>query len=403
MAEKIRILQLSPQFPLPADDGGKIGIFSILKEFHNQGCEVTFFTFNDGSVDKEKIDEISRYCRLILFKHSIRNTPARILKSVASSRPLFMSKNINSLIKKELARIACENDFDVIHADHSSMTEHALLVKSLTKKPVGLRLHNIEWTIWQRYADILGPLNPKRAYIKRQAELIRRDECRLYGQMDVCFAITATDRQRALGMAPGANVLVASAGVDVDLWKPGAGSPRNPAEMIIATNYNWVHNVDGLRWFIKSALPLIRDEIPEARLTVIGKNMPAWIDEFRGNGVNPVGYVPDVKPYFEKAAIYISPLFVGGGIRIKILEAMAMGLPVVATPVAAEGIEAGQGDGLFVARNEKEFARAIINLSNSAIDSQYLGSKARSLIEEKYTWKANVAIMVNEYRKLINL
>jgi len=403
MEKKIRILQLSPRFVYPPDDGGKIGIFNILSEFSKQNCEVTFFAFDDGNVTSEDIRAIEKICELILFKHSTLNTPQRILTSLVHQTPLYLNKHLNNKIKEYISKILKSRTFDIIHADHSSMLPLALWLKDKFNIPVGVRLHNIEWMIWKRYADAFPKGSPKRFYLARQAKLLRAAESKMYQQADFCFAITEYDMQRALSMAPTAKIVVASAGVNPEEWSITEGAAKNPNELIIATSYNWIHNVNAIRWFLEETFPLIRKEIPDAELTLIGKNPPGWLENFKNKNVNIVGYVPKVQPYLNRASVYIAPLFVGGGIRIKILEAMAMNLPVVATTVSSEGIKAGAGNGLLIADDKEKFAEICIELLNNPEKTIALGLKARNFVVQEYSWEKNVKIMIDSYKTILKI
>ncbi|MFC2130344.1 glycosyltransferase family 4 protein [Bacteroidota bacterium] len=399
--EKLSILQLVPRFPFPLDDGGKIGIANIYREFAEQGAEITLFSLGDEKISDEALNEAKKYGDVILFNHNTDNTFRRILKSILFNNSIYLNKHISAGIKKRLKEVLNIKKIDVVHADHSCMAPLALFIKSIQNIPVGLRLHNIEWLIWKRYADSLSPLSPKRLYINQQANLLKNAESEIYNNMDVCFAITEPDRQRALELSPNANVVVASAGVNPEEWQPDDSVSRNPHELILATTYHWRHNVNALKWFIKDVLPLIKKEIPGIKLTLIGKETPDWLNQYPDTGLNVVGYVDKVQPYYNKAAINIAPLFVGGGIRIKILEAMAMELPVVASAVAAEGINAKPGNGLFFADTKEIFAKSIIELCNNPAKARKTGQAAREYVLKEYSWKQNVGIMLREYKKLI--
>ncbi len=267
--------------------------------------------------------------------------------------------------------------------------------------PLGLRLHNIEWKIWQKYAATLPAYNPKKWYVARQAELLRKTEKQIYTDADICFSITDEDRAIAMGLSPAANIITASAGVNPEEWLPLPEIERNPHELILATTFEWRHNIDAVKWLITEVLPIIRKKVPDTTLTLIGKNSPAWLEGYRESGVNAVGYVDKVQPYLNRAAIYVAPLFVGSGIRIKILEAMAMELPVVATPVSAEGITAAESNGLFIGDNAVGYAQIIIDLLGDTDRVRKIGIEARKFIVENYAWRKNVGIMLGRYRKLV--
>ena len=400
---KLRILQLAPRFPLPADDGGKIGIANILKEFSNQDAEVTFFSFFDNNrnkIEESVIAEGKEYADIRLFKHNTTNTPFRIFKSIVNNHSVYIEKHINNKIKHYISELIKEKEFDIVHADHSCMGKLALYVKNKISIPAGLRLHNIEWTIWKKYADNIKGFSPKKMYVEQQAYYLRNEEKKMYSEMDICFPITEIDKIRAMELAPEGRYAVASAGVNSDEWKPAPNTERIPNMLILATTYQWRHNVDAVKWFITEVMTELKKVIPDIKLTLTGKDQPKWLSNYSNLGVNPVGYVNQVQPYLNQASIYIAPLFVGSGIRIKILEAMAMELPVITTHIAAEGIQAKSENGIIISENKEDFVNNIILLLKNQEYARELGKNARNYVINEFSWKKNVGIMLNEYKKL---
>lgn len=403
----MKILQLSPQFPFPTDDGGRIAIANLTKEFYSAGHEVTLFCLGNTLPNKLDMEEASKYAQIILCNHSTKNSLVRLAMSALFPISIYMQKHISSLVLKDLTTLMKREHFDVIHADHSCMAIAALFAKQLVKKslqniPIGLRLHNVEWIIWKRYADELSPNTPKHWFVKRQAKLLRKAEMKYYPQMDVCFAVSEKDEEESIKLAPDSHIVIAPHGITPDDWNLDTSIVRNQNEIIIATTYKWIHNVEGVQWFVENVLPLVRAEVPEARLTLIGKEPPNYFKEWQLLGVDVLGYVENVVPFLNRAGVYIAPLFVGSGVRIKILEAMAIGLPVVATPIAREGIIASETEGLFTAVNAQQFAMKVIELLQNPTEAQTYGMKARAYILENYTWQTSAATMLEEYQRLID-
>ncbi len=397
--KKLRILQLAPRVPFPEDDGGKIGIANLTKVFKKRGADVTLFYYYHKPEDIEKGKLGSRYAHIIPYRHSTENSVQRLLKAFLMNHSVYINKHISDDVKRYFDIYLKDNEFDIIHIDHSAMGELGLYVKSLINKPIALRMHNVEWTIWQRYADSLSKLDPRHYYIQRQSDLLKKYEAELFNKMDVNFAITNVDREIALKMSPNARFIIAGGGVNTDEFKPDNTLIRNKFTLIHATNYQWRHNIAAIKWFIDEVLTELIKKYNNINLKLLGKYAPNWLLNYNSN-INVTGYVPEVQSHLNTAGIYIAPLFVGGGIRIKILEAMAMGLPVVASPVSAEGISATENDGLFIAENKAEFAEKIIYLiSNDQIRIE-AGKSARQYILDNYTWDKNAGIMYDQYLNL---
>jgi glycosyltransferase involved in cell wall biosynthesis len=398
----MKILQLAPRFPFPHDDGGKISIANITREFAEAGHEVTLFAFEKEMPNKETLALAEKFAKVHIQLHSTENTIPRIMRSIINSKSLYIEKHSYKKVQKEFYESFNNQKFDIIHADHTCMAPLALLAKSFMHSPVGLRLHNVEWLIWQRYNDSLNAFSGKRFFIEHQAYYLKQAERLLIKNCDASFAITKTDKERALELAPEANVLVATAGVNADEWQPDETITRNSNELILATTYHWVHNVNAVQWFCEKVLPIVRKHVPDIKLKLIGKNPPEFLNYYKDQGVEVLGYVDRVQPYLNQASIYIAPLFVGSGIRIKILEAMAMELPVVASPVAAEGIFGKDENGLLVRESNVEFAKAIIDLCRNHERRVELGKNARKFILSEFSWKKNIKIMLDEYSRLLS-
>lgn len=394
----MKILQLIPQFVFPHTDGGKIGIANIFKQF-SKNANVTLFSLSNKKIEDKYLDEAAKYGKTYIQFANTKNNFSNLFKSIFTKEPLYLFKHQSKAIRKKLTKIIEKNEFDIIHADHTAMASLALYLKETYGIPCGLRLHNIEYKIWERYADVLKPGSLKHKFVSRQSRLLKHREAELIEKMDVCFAITDVDKRRALSLAPNANVKVASAGIDPEKWFTGKLSQRNANRVIIASTWQWVHNIDGLNWFTEEVLPLIKSQINDVQLHVLGNDPPKSI--FNNFNIEPRGFVDNILQEFHRSNVYVAPLFVGSGIRIKILEAMAAGLPVVATSVSAEGITAGNKDGLFVSDDAKTQASIIVSLMKNKSQAYELGLKANEYINKYYTWEQNVQVMVDQYQKII--
>lgn len=398
----MRILQLAPQFPFPSDDGGKIGISNIYYQFLKQGYEVEMICTSRFPIDNEQINKYKKEGNINIVLLDSRNTKLRVLKYFLMNKSMYIEKQYRSNLMQVIESLVDMSTIDIIHADHSNMAKLAIQLSKKYDKPIGLRLHNIEYLIWERFYRGLSKFSPKKLFIGQQFHLLKKLELKFISDSDVAFAITKQDQSLIKKLLPNSNIEVASAGVDVDLWRPDFNCSRVPNSLVIATNFNWFHNVNAVRWFLDRVLPKLREIYPNFQLKIIGKNPPSDFNKYISVGAKNIGYVDDVKPYFNQSKVYIAPLFVGGGIRIKILEAMAMGLPVIATDISAEGIEANNEQGLIRANSEEEYFNQIKILFDNEDLRIELGKKARDFILANHTWKSNVAIIINSYSKLVS-
>ncbi len=397
----MNILHLMPQFPIPYNEGGKIVLFNTFRELAEQGNNVTMVCFSNAQIDKNYLLEANKYGEVIVINHSMKNNKFRIAKSVFTPKSIFFDKHYNKKIEKEVFKIVEKGNYDIVQCEHSPMGQLGLAIRNKYGIPFSIRLHNIEFEIWQRYAEYLPIKSVKKIYIADQARLIKQEETEIYDKADICITISKDDKQKAEILNPNGNYITSLPGVDLNYWNLETIVKKNPYEMIIATTYNWVHNADGLKWFLDEVLPIIRQSLPHSYISIIGKNPPEWLNKYKDKGVNLLGYLSDIRPNMNTSSLYISPLFVGSGIRIKILEAMAMGLPIVSTKVSAEGNFASEDEGLQVSDEPKEFAQLCINRLNFAAKAKSDGEAGRKYIENNFNWKKNIKIIIDKYKEIL--
>jgi glycosyltransferase involved in cell wall biosynthesis len=362
---------------------------NTLEQFAALGHTVHLVSIVQEEPEAILLQEAERFGKVSSLKLDTRNTLLRGIKSLFQSESTYISKHKNAVILKKIKHIAVDFEPDLVWAEHSNMAWYAIEI-SRTLKSLGkrchsaLRMHNMEYVIWQRYAESLG-FGPMKWFISVQAARLRKDEKLLLDQIDFAFPITRIDLERAKNLSSNPKYKVKTSGVDkVFINYKCEERKRTSPSLVIATSYKWVHNINGLKWFIDNVMPLVSNRLPEVRLYLVGKDVPSELakNEF----VNEVGFVEDVKSELCKYDVYIAPLLVGGGIRIKILEAMALGLPVIATPVSAEGISAGENEGLYISDIPKEQAETIIRLFQSTELRIQAGMKARHYISENHDW-----------------
>lgn len=395
----MNILQLSPQYPFTESDGGKKSIAMFFKGFTRLGHTVSLVYLGDSPTNhKYSLPENGEIFRI---HHSTKNTLKRKLEAIFSSESIYIKKHNSSLVQKNLLEFVKNRNFDIVHADHTAMAELALFIGKHLNIPVVLRLHNVEWKIWERYANRCSHFSPIYYYIKRQANLLKQKETELCKQCDYCLTITDKDKEAVYAMSPDIHVETIPFGVNIPQTNIKGNSGKEQYSMLLATTWAWIHNVDGALWFINNVLPIVRKSLPDAKLYLLGKHLPETFEKFRDSGVVPVGYVDDIEEYYNRCMIFVSPLFVGSGIRIKILEAMGYGLPVVATEVGAEGIEAEQSDGLFVSDSAKEQANLIIELLRKGKEIFTIGTKAQKLINKKYDENILLLKTIDIYERII--
>jgi glycosyltransferase involved in cell wall biosynthesis len=248
--------------------------------------------------------------------------------------------------------------------------------------------HNVEAAIWKRHAAVRT--NPvARAYFTEQWRRMKRfegKECRRFDRVVAVSRADATELEREYGVSGVADV---PTGVDTAFFRPAANASRRPHEVVFTGSMDWMPNSDGIAWFANDVLPRIQRVLPDVTLTVVGRNPPPAIQALAAldSRLRVTGTVPDVRPYMDEASVFVVPLRVGGGTRLKIFEAMAMECPLVATTIGAEGLPVEHSHHLLIADGADAFANAVVELLQDPARARDMGLTAAEWVRKNYGWE----------------
>jgi len=248
-----------------------------------------------------------------------------------------------------------------------------------------LDAHNVEAQIAERYAQ-LEPHRLKRRVLRWNWRKMLSFEMRTVAEMDLVLAVSDTDRGTFSSHRVGDRVQVLENGVDLDYFAPRDG--EKAGQGVFVGSMDWLPNTEGIRHCIAEVLPLIRRVRPDFELSVVGRNPPSELAALAAcdPGLEVTGTVDDVRPYIARAEVYLVPLGFGGGTRLKILEAFAMGKAVVSTTLGCEGIACRHGEHLLIADSPEDFAAAVLRLLAHPELRLQLAANAMGLVQEKYSW-----------------
>jgi glycosyltransferase involved in cell wall biosynthesis len=244
----------------------------------------------------------------------------------------------------------------------------------------------------------------KRWYLARQAAKLRDWEGRYLRTLDAHVAVSAADRQLFLELEPRARVEVVVNGVDVDYFRPGPTPAGSGPGLVFAGGMSWYPNADAMRWFFDEIWPRIREGRPEVTMTVIGSHPSAEAQAVAVRDpehVRVTGLVPDIRPYVDEAALYVCPFRVGGGTRLKILDAWSMEKALLSTTVGCEGLDAVPGRDLVIADDAEAFARAALELLDDPERRRTLGQAGRQRAVEEFAWPRVAEGMLRLYEELV--
>jgi glycosyltransferase involved in cell wall biosynthesis len=381
----MRVLLLTQVLPYPPDSGPKVKTWNTIK-YLAQRHDVTLASFVRGDQSAD-VAHLRRYCQAVhavpMERGVVRDGRAMI-RSLFTSRPWMMVRDDRSEMRRLVDRLAAETAFDVVHADQLNMAQYALRVRGTFKV---LDAHNALWLLYRRLAGTMSP-GLKKWLLERDWRLLKRYEGELVRGFDAVLAVTEEDK-RALLEAAGVEreITVIPIAVDTDEVRVVARQSKTNHILHIGTMY-WPPNIDGVWWFLREVYPLIRRQRPDIVFDVVGSRPPQSLRALSGDGtgINVTGYVEDPTPYLEQAALMVVPLRAGGGMRVKILNALAQGIPVVSTTLGCEGIAVTPGDHILVADEPTEFAAACLRLLNDPNLGARLVCSGRRLVEDTYNY-----------------
>jgi polysaccharide biosynthesis protein PslH len=385
----VRILWVKSGGLVPLDHGGKIRSFHLARILA-QNHDVSLFTFYLPIPDDPhaELREIFSDVVCVPIKVPVQNSATEYLayaKNLLSTRPYSVAKYCQPHVVEELRKHLQKKSYDVIICDFL-LTAGAIPWD--LPGPRVLFTHNVEAQIWERQFQVAR--NPVwKAACYREFRTMSRMERFYLQKSEHVLAVSDADRDSFSSFLDPSRISVIPTGVDVDYFRPTPElEERNT--LVFTGSMDWMPNNDGMAYFIDKVLPIVRRQIPETVLWVVGRRPSAQLEKIaeRDPNVKVTGRVDDIRPYMAKSSVYVVPLLVGGGTRLKIFEAMAMGKAIVSTTIGAEGLPVESGRNIVLADEAEAFARQIINLLRDSERRQELGRAARQLVEKRYSWNS---------------
>jgi polysaccharide biosynthesis protein PslH len=388
----MKILWVKAGGLVPPDLGGRIRSYQILKELARRH-QITLFTFYAAQVDDPHPALKQSFERVECLPLRIP-APRSLAEALCYGRNLFslipytMSKFCRAGVRKRLAQLLEEESYDVIICDFLFA---AGVIPWQNPCPKVLFTHNVEAVIWKRQYEVAR--NPLWKLISwREYRAVERSERWYLSRADQVVAVSEVDRIYFARFIDPARITVIPTGVDAQYFQP-ALIPEQPGLLVFTGAMDWMPNEDGVLYFVNEVLPRIRAEFPTVTLRLVGRSPSARIRALAesSNGVQVTGRVEDIRPFVHDAEVYVVPLRIGGGTRLKIFEAMAMGKAVVSTPVGAEGLPVHHGQDILLADGAQELASHVLTLLRNATMRRSLGQAARRLVAENYGWECAAA------------
>lgn len=405
-SQRGRLLFLTPQLPFPPEQGAAIRNYNLIAQVAQRHVvDLLSFAPHRGA----SLGPLARLCEVVRTVPSPSWSPRERLRSLLTSRLPDMAHRLRSeVFAAALGELLSTRRYDLVQIEGIEMAPYLRVIREHPSSPrVVYDAHNAEHLLQRRAfeTDLRRPRRwPTAAYSLIQWQRLARFERQVCRQADAVVAVSEADALALKALDASLAPTVIPNGVDVERYHPGLGDTlplRHPA-IVFTGKMDFRPNVDAILWFHQQVWPRIREQAPEATLYVVGKSPHRSLEPLRLDGqVVVTGYVEEILPYFGGADVYIVPLRIGGGTRLKVLEAMAAGLPLVSTRLGAEGIPLVHGEHARLADAPEEFAQAVLSLLRDRPRAAALGRSARAFVTARYAWPSLAPPLLALYARLM--
>lgn len=377
----MRVLQLCPKVPWPPEDGGRVASRVLALSLARAGAEVRLLALNPAKhrADAGSLPEEARAVRLETVEHDTSLSVVGFLGSLVRGTSYNVERFRSAAFELRLASVLAEEPPDVVLLESLYLLPCLPSLRRATRAPVVLRSFNVEHEIWDRL--VAGEPNPvRRLLLAHLARRLRAFEIAHRNEPDAVVPITAADAATYRRLGTTVPIHVVPVGLETARVPDRSGEGERSTFVFLGA-LDWRPNLEGVRWFLERVWPGVRRAVPGARLLVGGSNPPAGVERsLSGEGVTVVGRVPDAQTFFASGAAMVVPLLSGGGMRVKILEAMSVGVPIVSTRLGATGIEARDGVEIRLADRPDAMAAACVELLSDPGRAVELGRAGRRCV-----------------------
>jgi len=395
----MNILIVSQELPYPPHgSGAKLKLYNLIKRL-STGNSVYLAYFADSKDIPVDTGNLEKYCKgLYLFIKRAPTTPGlnKLAGKLFNKYPDEAASYFSVEAVTKIQEIIEEVKIDIVHFDLIYMAQYG---KHINKVPRIIVPNDVNWLLWQSVANYeMNPFKKLQYYVHYLRT--KKYEIDNYHAFDGCVVVSGEDRKALQSYIPDLPISVISNGVDYDYFRPSIRS-TDTRNLIFTGVMSYKPNIDAVVYFFREIFPLIKARVEGVKLYIVGKDPVKEVLALESHDTIVTGYVDDIRGYAEKASIYICPLRMGAGIKNKILEAMAMGMPIVATPKSLAGMDVVVGNDLLSADGPEEFADATVRLLNDRKLREYLSKNARKTIEIKYNWDLTVFGYEALYRDIV--
>ncbi len=390
----MKVLWISQNVPFPPKTGVLLRNYNLIRLASRFATvdlvAIAKKTVLPSSYAEAAIPELQRLCSTVQVVRlptevSRLRFQAVVLKSLFTKTPFTVNWASAPVLRDVIGRALTDSSYDLVYFDSISLAAYRHVAAGTGRV---LNHHNIESQLFER--RIAYERNPlKRFYLRLEASKLRRYEAATVGDFDMNLVVSGLDASRLGDIHPGVRAAVIANGVDVDYFRESRDANAEPGHLIMVSGMNWFPNLDAVLFMTRTIWPALTKSMPGLKLTIVGASPPQTVKslEARDSRIAVTGFVDDIRPYMDCAQVYLCPMRDGGGTRLKVLDALSMGKPIVATTIALEGIDVTPEKDVLVADTPDEFVRQIRRVVQDDVLRLSLSRNARVFVEQKFSWE----------------
>ncbi len=398
----MKILQLCKKFPYPLKDGESIAVTYLSKALHELGCEITLLCMNTTKhyTDVQTLPQHFNHYKEIHasdLDNSIK--PLDAFKNLFSKDSYHVSRFVSEDYEKKLTTLLQENEFDIIQLETLYLAPYVDTIRNYSDAIITMRAHNVEHEIWERIKNNTRLL-PKKWYISYLTKKLKRFEIENLNTYDYLIAVTDKDLStfKKLGYKNGA--IASPIGIDISAYK-GEEVSHECQSMCFIGSLDWMPNLEGVDWFLQNVWEKAKQENKQLEFHIAGRNTPNSIRSLKDNMLKVHGEVPSAINFIKSHPIMLVPLFSGSGMRVKILEGLALGRIVITTSLGLEGIDAKHKQEVLIADTPQEFLDAISFCQSYPRKVKEMSARAMVFVEKYYNNHHNAHNLKSLYTNLL--
>lgn len=399
----MKILQLTKKFPFPLKDGEAIAVTYLSKAFHQLGCELTLLSMNTSKhfYDIQNLpSEFNHYDAIHLVNIDNKVKVLDAFLNLFTNKSYHIERFVSVEFEKKLITLLEQNEFDIIHLETLYLAPYIEIIRKYSKAKISMRSHNVEHEIWNRITENTGN-SAKKWYLNLLTNRLENFEISHLNLYDIMVAITERDLNFFKRLGLKIPSIAAPIGLDLNDYPSKALPVKDNPEFCFIGSLDWLPNIEGLKWLLDLVWPKVLLKHPRAKFHIAGRNAPDWLSNIKMEGIVFHSEVPDAVEFICKHSVMLVPLLSGSGMRVKILEGMAMGRLIISTDIGLEGISANNNQEVIIANNPEQFAEAIGFAYENQEKVQWMGSSAREFILNNFDNHSIAKKVIKAYKQII--